>query len=306
MKKHRQHFIGDPLILRATVIEGIRQFFVERDYLEIETPVRIPAPAPEAHIDAEPSEGWFLQTSPELCMKRMLSAGYPKIYQIAKVFRQRERGRRHLPEFTLLEWYTTGDCYLAMMNQTELLVRHVARTLGQGDSITYRGSTIDLSREWPRISVEDAFRKFASTSMHSALRQDRFDEIMDSDIEPALPGDKPVFLYDYPAARGALARLKPDNSAFAERFELYIGGLELCNGFTELTDPAEQRNRFEKESEERRTSGKILYPLPERFLEALGGMPDAAGNALGVDRLVMLFADAAAIDGVVAFTPEAL
>ena len=142
--------------------------------------------------------------------------------------------------------------------------------------------------------------------MEAALQNDRFDVIMVEEIEPNLGKSQPVFLYDYPASRGALARLKPTDSRYAERFELYIGGLEICNAFSELTDPVEQRARFEREQDHRRQTGKPGYPIPEKFLAALENMPAAAGNALGIDRLVMLFTDAKKIDHVVAFTPEEL
>jgi lysyl-tRNA synthetase class 2 len=154
--------------------------------------------------------------------------------------------------------------------------------------------------------VAQAFQRFSSMSMDQALACGRFDEVMGLEIEPQLGRPKPVFLCDYPAAQGALARLRPDNPGLAERFELYIAGLELCNAFSELTDPIEQRRRFEEQNLRRRQSGKPVYPIPEKFLAALADMPAAAGNALGVDRLVMLFADANRIDDVVAFTPEEL
>jgi elongation factor P--(R)-beta-lysine ligase len=294
------------LRLRASIIRAVRQFFVENDYLEVETPIRIPAPAPEVNIDAQPSGGWYLQTSPELCMKRLLAAGYPRIFQICKCFRRNERGCRHLPELTLLEWYTTGADYKGMMNQCEALIGAVARQVGFGDLLRYNGQRIDLTPPWPRLTVGEAFGRFTSLSADQALKENRFDEVMGLDIEPQLGIDKPVFLYDYPAACGALARLKPEDRRLAERFELYIGGLELCNAFTELTDPPEQRLRFEEERKVRRLAGKSVTPMPKKFLSALKDMPAAAGNALGIDRLVMLFADTTEIDAVVAFTPEEL
>lgn len=303
---NRQQHIRRHLELRAIIIQSIRQFFTVNHYLEVETPIRTPAPAPEAHIDAQPSGDWYLQTSPELCMKRLLAAGYPRIFQICKCFRSNERGRRHLPELTLLEWYTAGHDYTDMMTQCEALLTDVVHGIEKKDELVYQGRRIDLARPWPRITVAEAFDRFASVSMEQALRSNRFDEVMGLEIEPHLGVDKPVFLYDYPAACGALARLKPDDRRLAERFELYIGGLELCNAFTELTDPLEQRLRFEAERKLRRSTGKSVYPIPEGFLSALQDMPAAAGNALGIDRLVMLFADAAEIDDVVAFTPEEL
>ena len=305
MEKMRQSAIRKNLQLRARVIQSVRAFFIEQGYLEVETPIRIPAPAPEAHIDAETAADWFLQTSPELCMKRLLAAGYEKIFQICKCFRKKERGDRHLPELTMLEWYHLEQDYRALMVHCEQLLGYILEELNLGESITYQGSEIAFKTPWKRLAVSQAFNAYASIPLDDALENDRFDEVMVAEIEPYL-GPNPVFLYDYPASRGALARLKVDDSSLAERFELYIGGLELCNGFSELTDPAEQRTRFEKELNFRQTSGNTTYPMPEKFLYALAGLPDAAGNALGLDRLVMLFADAKSIDEIVSFTPEEL
>jgi lysyl-tRNA synthetase class 2 len=303
----RQKRLRKNLITRARVIQAIRNFFVENDYLEIETPIRMPAPAPESHIDAVESGNWFLQTSPEICMKRLLAAGFPRIFQICKCFRQAERGRLHLPEMTLLEWYRADSNYLDMMNECEALILGVAGEMGlKEDILPYQGTQIRLTPPWPRIRVSDAFDRFGSISLNAALAHDQFDEIMVAEIEPKLERSRPVYLYDYPACRGALARLKPQDSRYAERFELYIGGLEICNAFSELTDAAEQSARFERELAYRRESGKRVYPLPHKFLEALKDMPEASGNALGMDRLAMIFADASAIEDVVAFAPEEL
>lgn len=294
------------LKLRAAVIRSIRSFFYKNDYLEVETPVRIPAPAPEAFIDAVECGDLFLQTSPELCMKSLLASGYNRIFQICRCFRQAERGSRHLTEFTMLEWYTAGSNYMEMMNQSENLIRQVAQDTGFGEKIEYQGNKIALTYPWDRMSVAQAFEKFSSVSMQAALEQDRLDEIIGLEIESHLGLARPLFLYDYPASCGALAKLKADNPNIAERFELYISGIELCNAFSELTDPDEQRRRFEHEIEIRRLSGKKEYPMPDKFLDDMSAMPEAAGNALGIDRLVMLFADTAEIDRVVAFTPEEL
>jgi lysyl-tRNA synthetase class 2 len=307
MGDSRQASLQKNLQLRACIIQAIRGFFVDRDYLEVETPIRIPAPAPEAHIDAVESGDRFLQTSPELCMKRLLAAGIPRIFQICKCFRQGERGRLHLPEMTLLEWYRADSDYLDMMDECEALINTVARRNGSKEEILiYQGKEIKLTPPWPRISVSEAFEKLGSIPLHVALERGQFDEIMVEKIEPNLAQTRPVFLYDYPASRAALARLKPQDLRSAERFELYIGRLEICNAFSELADPVEQRKRFEREMDLRRKSGKPIYPMPERFLATLGNMPVAAGNALGVDRLVMLFSDSKQIDEVVAFTPEEL
>jgi len=303
----RQKRIKRKLIIRAQIIQTIRRFFIGNGYLEVDTPIRIAAPAPEAHIDAVESGDWFLQTSPELCMKRLLAAGIPRIFQICKCFRHGERGRLHLPEMTLLEWYRANSNYLDLMDECEALIPFVARMNGAAeDFLVYQGKEIKLNPPWPRLSVSDAYEKLGSIPVHVALERGQFDEIMVEKIEPNLGQSRPVFLYDYPASRGALARLKPGDRRYAERFELYIGGLEICNAFSELIDPDEQRTRFERELESRRQSGKRVYPMPVKFLDALQEMPEAAGNALGIDRLTMLFADAATIEEVTAFVPEEL
>ena len=291
---------------RAAIIHEIRRFFREEGYLEVDTPLRIPAPAPEAHIDAIPSDGWHLQTSPELCMKRMLSAGFDRIYQISHCWRSDERGQLHLPEFTMLEWYRAGTDYRGLMDECEVLLRTVVQAMDKGEHLQFRGRKIDLSRPWERISVRNAFTRHGQLHMDEALERNLFDEIMVREIEPELGLDKPVFIHDYPAERSALARLKGDDPSVSERFELYIGGLELANAFSELTDPLEQRARFIAEREYRRACGKRDYPLPEKFLEELAAMPLAAGIALGIDRLVMVLLDKTSIDEVVAFTPEEL
>ncbi|MGQ9492760.1 MAG: EF-P lysine aminoacylase EpmA [Anaerolineae bacterium] len=292
--------------MRAAVLQAIREFFIHHGYLEVETPQRIPAPAPESHIDAIPADGWFLQTSPELCMKRLLAAGYPRIFQICHCWREGERGSYHIPEFTLLEWYCVGCDYQGLMSECEALIQSVSDKVGLGDRLVYQGKEIALTSPWPRISVEEAFSRYAPLSMAQALESDLFDEIMVRDIEPHLGIVQPAFLYDYPAIRGALARLRADKPSLAERFELYIAGLELANGFSELTDATEQRARFLREEAYRRSLGKRPYPMPEKFLAELEEMPASAGIALGIDRLVLLFADVASIDEVVAFTPEEL
>jgi lysyl-tRNA synthetase class 2 len=297
---------ADTLKLRATMIQAIRRFFLDHDFLEIETPLRIPAPAPEPHIDAMASNDWFLQTSPELCMKRLLAAGYPKIFQICRCFRAEERGARHLPEFTMLEWYRAQTDYRMLMDDCEAMIAHVAAELGLGGALSWQGRRIDLTPPWERITVREAFARYAAFSAEEALRRDCFDEVMVCAIEPRLGGEHPVFLYDYPAALGALARVKPDDSTLAERFELYIASLELANAFSELTDAAEQRRRFEEAARARCRSNHPVYPMPERFLAALSRMPPSAGIALGVDRLAMIFADRPEIDAVVAFPPELL
>ena len=291
---------------RAKILQGIRNFFIHRDYLEVETPHRMPAPAPESYIDAVVSGPWFLHTSPEICMKRMLAAGYRKIFQVCRCWREGERGSQHIPEFTLLEWYRSHCDYLELMKECEELIQTLASAIGLGEKIIYHDQAVDLAKPWEKISVKEAFRCYAQISMEEALERSLFDEIMVQDIEPRLGMGKPTFIYDYPAQRRAMARLKQGDQSVAERFELYIGGLELANAFSELIDAEEQRKHFLQENENRRALGKPAYPMPEKFLEELNSMPASAGIALGVDRLVMVLLNAPRIDEVVAFTPEEL
>lgn len=287
---------------RAQIIQSIRSFFIDRGYLEVETPHRIPANAPEPHIDAIASGTCALHTSPELAMKRMLAAGYEQLFQICRVWRSGERGQFHLPEFTLLEWYRVGIDYNALMNECmELLF-----VLLPEGKLNRGGRTIDLTMPWQKLTVTEAFTRYASMDLNQALASDCFEEILTSEVEPHLGKEKPTFLTEYPSSLAALARSKPGEPQFAERFELYIDGLELANAFSELTDAEEQRRRFEKDEELRRTADKTPYPLPEKFLAELENIPEAAGIALGLDRLIMLITEAEKIDDVVAFGPDDL
>jgi elongation factor P--(R)-beta-lysine ligase len=291
---------------RAALIQAIRSFFNHRDYLEVETPHMIPAPAPEVHIDAVSCGSRYLHASPELCMKRLLAADYPRIFQICKCFRCEERGARHLPEFTMLEWYHAGTGYMDLMKECEELLSHVFFELGCGDALSYQGRRIFLQPPWERITVADAFSLYAPVTMSEAVERDCFDEMIANHIEPNLGAVKPTFIYDYPLHPGALARAKKEDAALAERFELYIGGLELANAFSELTDAQEQRLRFHDAESMRLAMGKAVYPPAERFLNALSDMPEASGIALGIDRLAMIVTDSSTIDEVVAFVPEDL
>ena len=258
---------------RARVLRQIRAFFDARGFTEVETPVRIPAPAPEPHIDCPPSGDWFLRASPELQMKKLLAAGMERIYQIGPCFREGEKGSRHNPEFTMLEWYRANADYSDIARDAEELVAEVLRPRG--------------SAALPRMTVREAYLRWAGWDPVEAWDQDRFDFDMATKIEPNLPKG-PLFLMDYPAPAASLARLKADDPRVAERWELYVDGLELANAFTELTDPVEQRRRFESARAERRALGEADYPLDEEFLDALARMPPSGGVALGVDRLVML------------------
>lgn len=272
--------------------------------MEVETPVCLTAPIPEPHIHALPAACGYLQTSPEICMKQLLSAGFEKIFQICRCFRASERGRRHLPEFTMLEWYAAGQTYTGLMHNCEALMEQIRTDLSLPAECTWQSQTIQTAPPWPRMRVAEAFSRFGGQSMESALAEGTFDEIMGLAIEPQLGFARPVFLCDYPAKTSLLASPKPREPELAQRFELYMAGLEICNGCTELADAELQKKRLEEELERRRKADLPLTPPPTRFLEALEAMPEAAGCALGIDRLVMLLTDSAEIDEVVAFPPE--
>jgi len=291
---------------RARMIRAIRDFFTRRDYLEVETPYLSPAVIPEAHIDAISCGAGFLHTSPELHMKRLIVKGYPRIFQICKCFRDGELGSSHLPEFTMLEWYCQGMDYRQLMNECEELIVFVAAALGCGDVISYQGKTIELQRPWDSISVREAFKRYATMSMDEAVTEDRFDEIMVSWIEPHLGLARPTFIYDYPVSRSGLAKRKKEDLALAERFELYMGGEEIANACSELTDPQEHQRRFDNVNKYRNSVGKSIYPVSDVYLEDMVAMPKAAGVALGVDRLAMIFCDSSVINDVVTFVPEIL
>jgi elongation factor P--(R)-beta-lysine ligase len=293
------------LQVRAKIIQRIRLFFIDQGFLEVETPLRIPSPAPEENIEALPSDNWFLQTSPELCMKRLLAAGYPRIFQISKCFRAAERGDRHLPEFTMLEWYVAGFDYQQLMDQCEKMMEAITKEMGIA-AISRQTQKTNLAPPWERITVAEAFSRYAPVGLEDALTLDIFDEILVEYVEPRLGVSRPTFIYDYPAKLAALAKLKESDPACGERFELYIGGLEIANGFSELTDAVEQRERFEEALKIRAAKKWARYEMPEKFLDALDNLAPCAGIALGIDRLVMIMAGADNIDDVVAFTPEEL
>ncbi|MGQ9669886.1 MAG: EF-P lysine aminoacylase EpmA [Desulfosoma sp.] len=293
------------LAMRSRILHGIRLFFVERGFLEVQTPVRTPAPAPEDHIDAVRSEGWYLQTSPELYMKRLLAVGYEQIFQIAPVFRKGERGRRHHPEFTLLEWYRRGEGVEALMQDCEDLLQHVCRYVDRFPRFSYGEQILSVCPPWDRWTVRSAFQKWAGWDPLTAYEADRFNEYLVTHVEPHLGFPRPAFLCDYPPQEAALARLAQRGEFLvAERFELYWAGVELANGFAELTDRQEQERRFRETLTRRGRQGRDVYPWPHRFLESLDFLDSAAGIALGVDRLVMLLTHAPTLDDVTAFPPD--
>jgi elongation factor P--(R)-beta-lysine ligase len=313
---------------RVAIIRAVRSFFDGQGFLEVDTPVAVTAPAPEAHIEAPAvtlhTEGRahrrFLQTSPELSMKRLLVGGLDRIYQIAPVFRDADFSAIHRPEFRLLEWYRKHSSWDALLDDCEGLLRACARAAGLSDRFRYQAREIDLTGPFRRISMDEAFRAHAGFSILDALDparlraeldavglhsvaddswDDLFHRVFLSKIEPVILADpRPVFLTHYPAPLAALARLDPKDPRASERFELFVGDMELANGFGELVDADLQRRRFERDRETRRQAGFNDYPLDERFLAALASLPPSAGIALGVDRLLMLLLDVDDIDAV--------
>lgn len=316
------------LQLRARTLQSIRTFFNQQGFLEVDTPIMVRCPGQEPHISAFETtfetQTYYLHTSPEYAMKRLLCAGYEKIYQICKTFRDEPLGKMHNPEFTMLEWYRTQADYTDIMHDTEQLIYTLAQTLTGQSTLQYNNHTIDLTPPWPRLSLSEALEKYAQittdpfTHTHTFIQQARaqghtnvlpedsadtaFFKVFLDAVEKHLGTTKPTFLIDYPASMAALAQCKPHAPHLAERFELYMVGIELANAFTELTDPIEQRQRFLQEQDERRQENGPLYPIDETFLNALeNGMPPSGGIALGIDRLVMLFAQAQSIQEIIAF-----
>lgn len=295
------------LRFRADLFQAVRQFFRNQGFIEVDTPVRQPVLIPESNIVPLGSGSWYLQTSPELCMKRLLARGCEKIFQICPCFRAGERGSRHLEEFTMLEWYRLGSDYRELMDDCRSLICFIVESLRAEPryAAVIDGSwfgNVDLSWEWERLTVAEAFERWASTSPEEALQTQRFDEIISIDIEPRLGLNAPAILYDYPAACGSLARLSDDDDSVAERFELYINSMELANGFSELTDAHEQRLRFDQELDKIEKSGSRRPIMPEKFLADLEHIDTAAGIAFGLDRLFMLLLSADIIEETIPFS----
>lgn len=308
--------IGAPkhLLERARALASARAFFESRGFAEVETPIAVPSPGLDFHLDAFGLAGAdgkpvprYLSTSPEYQMKRLLAAGAGRIFQITRAFRAGERGERHNPEFTILEFYRPHAGVDAIMRDTEQLVARVT-----GGSVAIDGRRIDLRPPFVRLPILDAFERWAGVTKEEALRladedEDRFFEKLAFEVEAGIATlDRGVFVTDYPASQASLARRKPGDPRFAERFELYVAGVELCNGFGELIDPVEQRARLEADQALRRAKGKPVYPIDERFLASLRAMPEAGGNAIGFDRLVALTCGTRAIGDVMAFTDDEL
>lgn len=272
----------DALRARAGIIRRIRAFFDNLGFIEVETPVRIAAPAPEEYIDCPPVEGGgFLRASPELQMKKLLAAGMERIYQIGPCFREGESGERHSPEFTMLEWYRRDASYLDIADDLERLLAELS------------GGAIGGAK---RLQVREAYLKYAGWDPWEKWDRDRFDFDMAVKIEPALKElGGGVFLTDYPREAASLAVTRGDH---AERWEFYLDGVELANCFTELCDREEQKARFVRAKELRKTLGESDYPIDFEFLDIVGDMGSPAGVALGVDRLVMRLTGADSISAV--------
>lgn len=284
--------IRENLRRRAELFSSIRRFFDASGFLDVETNLIIDAPVPEEFIESIVADKGFLRASPEIAMKIMLAAGFEQIYQIGRCFRADEHGRRHRKEFTMLEFYSANMDYRELATFTANFIRQAAQDIFGKSELTYLNCKLDLECEPEWLTVKKAFELYSDISMEEAHKLDLFDEIMVTKIEPKLGRERLTILADYPAERASLARLKADDKSVAERWELYICGLELANSYGELIDPVEQRHRFEVSREFRRSQNMLDYPIPEDFFEAMNsGMPQCSGGALGLDRLAMVFCD---------------
>ncbi|MCI0468393.1 MAG: EF-P lysine aminoacylase GenX [Beijerinckiaceae bacterium] len=323
------------LIARGKMAEAARSFFAAQSFLEVDTAILQISPGNEAHINAFCTEivdetgaksRLYLHASPEFAAKKLLAAGERRIFSFAHVFRNRERGKLHHPEFTLLEWYRAGEPYQRLVEDCMGLVARTVAAAGSRD-LSFGGHVADPFAEPEIVTVAEAFDRYAGIDLLATLKgpepdreslaqgarghgiriaaddswPDLFSKVMTAKVEPQLGHGRPTVLMDYPASEAALARLQKDRR-FAERFELYACGVELANGFGELTDPIQQRQRFEEEMAERQRIYGEAYPIDEDFLQALAIMPDSCGIALGFDRLVMLATGATHIEQVV-WTP---
>ena len=303
------------LEMRARVVRAVRRFFDDQDFLEVETPILQIMPGADVHIHSfKVDNAKYLHNSPEFAMKKLLVSGLPKIYQICKVFRRESLTKTHRPEFTMLEWYRAGMTYEALMEDCQSLIQFCAKAANV-NQLCFNSKVADPFVEFERLSVSEAFDRyvgidlagclddrdlFASIAKEKGIRvietdawDDIFHAIMAEKIESHLGQGAPTILYDYPTSMACLARKKPSASQWAERFELYICGLEIANAFSELTDPVEQRTRFNADMNEKYRLYGERYPLDEDFLTALEhGLPESAGIALGIDRLIMVLSGA--------------
>lgn len=305
------------LELRARLYALIREFFGARSVLEVETPMLSEAGNTEPNIEsfatrfdgpvvAGARERW-LRTSPEYPLKRLLAAGIGDCYELGRVFRNGEAGRRHNPEFTMLEWYRIGWDHLRLMREVADLLAAASALVGRRvDAVAsnYRDLFFDALGFDPH-TVDDATLRAALAGVRidgdGLGRDDWLDLVMTHRLQPSFPRDRILLLYDYPASQCALARIRPDTPPIAERFEVYLGPIELANGYHELGDPAEQRARFERDNARRRARGQRELPFDERLLAVLPTMPGCAGVALGIERLLMCLAGTDAIADVLAF-----
>ncbi len=322
---------------RGAITAAIRGYFAEQGFVEVETSVLQVSPGNETHLHAPRTEivspdgsraTRYLRTSPEFACKKLLAAGEPRIFELARVFRDRERGDLHLPEFTMLEWYRAGAPYDAIMADCIVVIAHAAQVTSIG-RFSFRGRTCDPFAEPELLTVIGAFERFAGIDLAATIIDgegdraalataaaakvrvaeddtwsDIFSKVLVEYIEPHLGQERLTILFEYPAPEAALARVKGTDPRVAERFEVYACGVELANGFGELTNAEEQRRRFTQAMAEKQRRYGEAYPLDEDFLAAVGRMPEASGVALGFDRLVMLASGALRIDQVV-WTPPA-
>ena len=304
---------------RAAMLARIRGYFAEQGVLEVATPLLSRAAVTDVHLESVPAEvmglgRMYLQTSPEYPMKRLLAAGLGDCYQACHVFRDGERGTLHNPEFVMIEWYRLGLDAPRLMDDVEaLLARATAglRTFPPAERFTYRQAVLEHADVDPMTASESTLLAALSrqgVDVPASAAQDRdalLDLLVSTRVGPRLGRSAPTFLYDYPASQAALARIRPGPFPVAERFELYIDGIELANGFHELADPQEQRARFESDLAERGRRGQPSRPLDERFLASLEeGLPDCAGVALGFDRLVMTALSLGSVEEAMAFPIE--
>jgi lysyl-tRNA synthetase class 2 len=298
-------------LIREKVIDVIRKFFKELGFNEVFTPILVSVPSCEPNLEPYKTElrtaggvkrDAYLIMSPEYAHKKLIAAGMENIFEITRSFRNEEEiSIAHNPEFTILEWYRTKADYRKIMEDFESLF---VKIIG-GKSLKYQGEEYDISLPWPRVSFEEAFSKYAGKKINE-IKDEDFYQIFFNEIEPKLRAShRPAFVYDYPVSQASLARKKPDDPRFAERFEVFLAGMELGNAFSELTEPGEQAGRFTKELAQRKNQGKSEYGMDTDFIEALkSGMPETAGIAVGVDRLVMLVADVETIAETLFFPGE--
>lgn len=305
------------LHLRAELYGLIRRFFAERNVLEVETPILSAAGNTDpniqsfstrfsGHVDAGARERW-LRTSPEYPLKRLLAAGVGDCYELGRVFRDGEAGGRHNPEFSMLEWYRVGWDHHRLMEETIALVEAALALVGRRAEVWvegYRQLFIDELGIDPAHAPIDALREPLfeyNIDPQGLTRDDWLDLLITHRLQPGFPRDRITVIHDYPASQCALAKVRPGDPPLAERFELYLGRYELANGYHELNDAAEQRQRFERDNGVRRGRGQPEIPMDERLLSVLDAMPDCAGVALGIERLLMCLAGTDAIADVLSF-----